>query len=107
MQAQQVPATEVRNKLQSEVEDTGWRGVSNLPTWMTKGDGAAAERVQAEARNGRRIKRPWYASSKRSSGVVEVVEMLVDRTWRDVAVGRVMRLRRLGKEAMDDSEATP
>ena len=44
---------------------------------------------------------------QRSSGVVEVVEMLVDRTWSDVAVGRVMRLSRLGKKAMDDSEATP
>jgi len=56
MQAQQVPATEVGDKLQLEVEDTGRRGVSNLPAWMTKGDGAAAERVQAEARNWRRTK---------------------------------------------------
>ena len=42
MQAQQVPAADVGDKPQSEVEDTGRRGVSNLP-WMTKGDYAAAE----------------------------------------------------------------
>jgi len=44
----------------------------------------------------------------RSSGAAEVVGMLlIDRMRSDAAVGRVMRLSKLGKGAVDNSEATP
>lgn len=103
MQAQQVPAAEVGDKPQSEVEDTGRRGVSNLPAWMTKGDGAAAEpgtatEVAAPAEGGDDGKKRKFVPSEANR------DINVRKQKLEMGEGQSLAEIRAANEAADKAE---